>query len=272
MLAREAAGREAQPTAGIVDSQSVKTSESGGSRGYDAGKKINGRKRHVLVDTLGFLLRGIVHPTDVQDRDWLAPLLVRIRRHFPFLGPVFADGGYQGEVAAAAARAERLELAIVKRSDRGVGFGLRRLPGAGGLARCALLARAGAPLARGQGDLDGARPGRVVQQRAGDHRAIPGAHGTHPSPHVDVIAQMAYEMITVQVFQDRLSDRAHATHVFREHFATVRAEIAPERLLTVDLRQGWPPLCAFLGVAVPDSPFPHTNSSKAFVEAEWKQG
>lgn len=122
VLARQAAAREPQPTAGIVDSQSVKTTESGGPRGYDAGKKINGRKRHILVDTLGLLLRGIVHPASVQDRDGLAPLLRRIRRRFPFLGVVFADGGYQGEVAAAAARAERLELAIVKRSDRGTGF------------------------------------------------------------------------------------------------------------------------------------------------------
>ena len=122
VLARQAAGRDPQPTAAIVDSQSVKTSESGGPRGYDAGKKINGRKRHVPVDTLGFLLRGIVHPANVQDRDGLAPLLTRLRRRFPFLGLVFADGGYQGAVAAAAARAERLELAIVKRSDHATGF------------------------------------------------------------------------------------------------------------------------------------------------------
>ncbi len=118
----QAAGREAQPTAGIVDSQSVKTSESGGPRGYDAGKKINGRKRHLLVDTQGFLLRGIVHPASVQDRDGLAPLLGRIRRRFPWLRLLFADGGYQGEVAAAAARHERLALAIVKRSDQAAGF------------------------------------------------------------------------------------------------------------------------------------------------------
>jgi transposase len=120
--AREAAGRDAQPTAGIVDSQSVKTSESGGVRGYDANKKINGRKRHLLVDTQGFVLRGIVHPAGTQDRDGLAPLLARIRRRFPWLRLVFADGGYQGEVAAAAARHERLVLAIVKRSDQVKGF------------------------------------------------------------------------------------------------------------------------------------------------------
>lgn len=122
VVARQAVGRDPQPTAGIVDSQSVKTSESGGPRGFDAGKKINGRKRHLLVDTLGLLLRGIVHPASVQDRDGLALLLVRIRRRFPFLALLFADGGYQGEVAAATAGKERLELAIVKRSDRAQGF------------------------------------------------------------------------------------------------------------------------------------------------------
>jgi transposase len=122
VLARQAAGREAQPTAGIVDSQSVKTMESGGPRGYDAGKKVNGRKRHVLVDTLGLLLRGIVHPANVQDRDGLASLLTRIRGRFPWLGLLFADGGYQGEIAAAAARHERMALAIIKRSDQAAGF------------------------------------------------------------------------------------------------------------------------------------------------------
>ena len=97
------------------------------------------------------------------------------------------------------------------------------------------------------------------------------ARGSHPSPHVDAIARMGQELVAVQVFADRLSDRPHATRIFREHIAAVQAEIAPERLLTLDLREGWQPLCAFLGVSVPDLPFPKTNSSKAFVEAEWKQ-
>jgi transposase len=133
-LARAAAGREPQPTAGIVDSQSVKTAEAGGPRGGacprasrrldpgDAGKKINGRKRHLVVDTLGLPLRAVVHPANVQDRDGLARLLMRLHRRFPWLSLLFGDGAYQGEHAAATARAERLDLTIVKRSDQAQGF------------------------------------------------------------------------------------------------------------------------------------------------------
>jgi transposase len=97
MADRERVGREASPTGAIIDSQSVKTTESGGPRGYDAGKKINGRKRHALVDTNG---RGLVlepHPASIQDRDGGGPLLQLSRRSFPFVERVFADGGYAGE-------------------------------------------------------------------------------------------------------------------------------------------------------------------------------
>ena len=66
---RQAVGREPTPSAAIIDSQSVKTTEQGGPRGYDGGKKVNGRKRHLLVDTLGLLLNVVVHPANVQDRD-----------------------------------------------------------------------------------------------------------------------------------------------------------------------------------------------------------
>ena len=97
------------------------------------------------------------------------------------------------------------------------------------------------------------------------------ARGQHPSPHVNAIAEMGHEAIAAQLFADRLSDREHATRVFRDHVAEVQATIPPDRLLTFEVRQGWEPLCAFLGRDVPDQPFPKTNSSKQFGEEEWKQ-
>ena len=77
----------------IIDSQSVKTSEAGGRRGHDAGKKIIGRKRHALVDTDGRGLVLFAHPASVQDRDAAGPLLAASRRPFPFIEKVFADAG-----------------------------------------------------------------------------------------------------------------------------------------------------------------------------------
>lgn len=97
------------------------------------------------------------------------------------------------------------------------------------------------------------------------------ARGTHPSPHVNRIADMAHETVAVQVFGDRMADRDHAIRVFRDHVATVKSEIPADRLLVFDPRDGWEPLCAFLEVDVPDMPFPRTNSSKEFVDEEWKQ-
>jgi putative transposase len=97
MAARERIGREASPSAAILDSQSVKTTEAGGPRGYDAGKKINGRKRHALVDTDGRALIVEPHPASIQDRDGGGPLLAISRRLFPFIERVFADAGYDHE-------------------------------------------------------------------------------------------------------------------------------------------------------------------------------
>jgi putative transposase len=91
-------GRDPQPSAGIVDSQSVKTTGVGGAeRGYDAGKQTKGRKRHILVDTEGFLLRVKVHSAKIFDRDGIKPLLEGVGDPFPRLCHLWLDAGYNGE-------------------------------------------------------------------------------------------------------------------------------------------------------------------------------
>lgn len=95
--ARRRAGRRLAPSVGIIDSQSVATTESGGPRGIDAGKRIKGRKRHIVTDTQGFVLAAQVHPADIQDPHGAVPLLRALRQSFPELTHIFADRVYRGE-------------------------------------------------------------------------------------------------------------------------------------------------------------------------------
>jgi transposase len=113
------AGRKAAPTAAIIDSQSVKAAEevARDGRGYDAGKKINGRKRHIAVDTIGLLLTVLVTAASVQDRDAAKPLLWNLKKAFPKVRLAWADGGYAGKLVTWSRTALKLTLEIVKRPD-----------------------------------------------------------------------------------------------------------------------------------------------------------
>ena len=123
MTVRVAEGREASPSAGVIDSQSVKTTESGGPRGYDAGKKIKGRKRHIHTDTCGYLVHAVIHTADIQDHDGAPLVLKAICKSFPWLRHVFADGGYAGDkLQGALVKIGTWTLEIIKRSDAAKGF------------------------------------------------------------------------------------------------------------------------------------------------------
>jgi len=108
-----------------VDSQSVKTANHGGVRGYDAGKRVVGRKRHLLVDSLGLILLVVVHPANIQDRDGAKLLLQMLTDRFGWLKLIWADGGYAGKLVQwvhQLQRKRRLRLDIVRRCDDAKGF------------------------------------------------------------------------------------------------------------------------------------------------------
>ena len=143
-------GRDRQPSAAVLDSQSAKSSEGGEAIGYDAGKRVRGRKRHLLVDTCGLLLVGLVHSASVQDRAGAKRVLSGIRGRFPLLGLVWVDGGYVNCVDASlvgwADRTENIEIVPVPRNADVPGFQV--LPRRwvvertfGWLTRCRRLAR-----------------------------------------------------------------------------------------------------------------------------------
>nr|WP_256370818.1 IS5 family transposase [Micromonospora sp. KC721] len=124
---RQAEGRNADPTAAAADSQSVRAAEmvTRSGRGYDAGKNVNGRKRHIVVDTTGLLLVVLVTAANIQDRDAARLLLAAVRTCFPRIRKLWCDGGYSGQLVTWAQTTLGLTVDIVRKLAGQVGFQIR---------------------------------------------------------------------------------------------------------------------------------------------------
>jgi putative transposase len=116
---RERLGKHALPSAAILDSQSTRISPQGGASGYDAGKKVKGRKRHLLVDTLGLLLSVVVTAASVQDRDGAVPSVATACQQYPSLPKRYVDGAYAGGCAALLRSAHGLDVEVVRHPGNG---------------------------------------------------------------------------------------------------------------------------------------------------------
>jgi putative transposase len=119
---RVAEGRNTEPTAAVVDSQSVKGSAQGGDYGYDAGKKVKGRKRHILVDVLGLIVALSITPASTQDRDGAVPVIERAAIEHSSIKKIWTDGAYTGSAIQELRERTGIDIEIVKRTDDMSGF------------------------------------------------------------------------------------------------------------------------------------------------------
>jgi putative transposase len=112
---RKSKGKEVSPSLGLIDSQSIKTRSLTEEKGYDGNKKINGRKRHIITDTMGFIIAIVIHSADIQDRMGAKEVINELQFKYPRLKKILADQGYTGELADWVVKSFRITLEIVKK-------------------------------------------------------------------------------------------------------------------------------------------------------------